>query len=198
MGTLSVLCCLIYILFSKLTSGKRRVFNTLLLLLVFVGALLVGFQFIDKIKTLLDDFIKRGFDDAFRFAQWERCIDAFLESPIFGLGFYCFEPIDGTWLSSQFAPSMSHNTIFELMAKTGLVGLVSYLIYRIATLRVFFGRKDENKRFLFFVCLPLMLMSLLDNFAFQMFTTFHYVTALAVACKIDREQKYENKPLTIR
>lgn len=200
LGTLAILPCLLYITFSKLVRGKRKIFNSLFFLIIAAGVVAVGMQFIDKILILLQNFIDRGFSDSYRFDQWKRCIDAFLESPIFGLGFYCFEPVEGTWLNSQFSPSMSHNTFFELMAKTGAVGLACYLIYRIATLCVFFRRKDENKRFLFFVCLPLLLMSLLDNFMFQMFTTFHYITALAIACKIDREQRMHstrNKNLKI-
>lgn len=188
MGTASILFCLLYITFSKLVKGKRKIFNSIFVILVFLGTLAVGYKFLDKITILIQNFSERGFSDSFRFEQWERCIDAFLEKPLFGLGFYCFEPLEGTWLSTQFSPCMSHNTIFELMAKTGAVGLACYLIYRICTLCVFFRRKDENKRFLFFVCLPLLLMSLLDNFMFQMFTTFHYTTALAIACKIDTEQ----------
>ena len=140
----------------------------------------------DTEKKVEKEFNFTGRDDL-----WREAFANFKTNPLFGVGpehVSVPEP-DYSMLSTDFFPYMAHNTFFQLIGSGGLVALCAYLLYRISTLFVFFKRRSTNKWFLFLVCFYLIATSLTDNYIFYIYTTFHYVTALAIACKLGREER---------
>ena len=117
----------------------------------------------------------------------QAAIDNFLDSPIFGKGFYGLDVT--TDFSYGGLPLQAHNTFLQLMSATGAVGLVCYLCYRFYTLKPVFKRPSLRKTFMALSVVTLLLGSMLDNFVFFIYPTFHYTVALAVIHKAAREEE---------
>ncbi len=145
-----------------------------------------------------DDHLKIDINFNSRSNLWKKSYENFKENPLFGKGSGHIEAPDGHILSDNFFPYMAHNTFFQLLGSGGLVAVLAYLIYRLSTLFVLLRRPSTNKLFLLLVCLFLLGTSLVDNYVFYLYTTFHYITALAFACKIDREQTQKRKQTKAR
>ena len=133
----------------------------------------------DRIPGALSGFLA----DNGRYALWRAGIESFLSAPVFGSGYYAFSfPPDPTYFKgAAFLPSLAHNTVISLLSGGGILGLLGYLFYRISTVVPFVRRPSVTKTLLGLSALTLLLMSLLDNFAFCFFNTFHYSAALAIA-----------------
>ena len=141
-----------------------------------------------KIGQLLDALLG-DINLSGRVRIWDECGVAFEQNPIFGPGIYFLDIPGGFELS--YMPWLAHNTVMYLLGAGGIVALAAYLLYRFATALVFFVRPTTDKWFLFLVCLFLVISGLTDNYVFYYYTAFHYLVALAIACKINRETKVE-------
>jgi O-antigen ligase len=138
---------------------------------------------VDNVRILITQYINRGLNSSGRTDIWKRCFDLFMENPIFGKGFFGVR-VSEQIVPAEYIPEFAHNTIFELIAATGIVGALCYGCYRLATLKVMFHRFDLD-RFMILVGASVMVAeSLLDNYAFQIYTTFYYVIALAIAARL--------------
>lgn len=201
--------------FARDISKKRMRGNRLALGIVALGIIAVLVLYPAKVKMLYQDMFDRLFvekevsttaevteEDAekkvekeFNFTGrdelWRDAIESFQKNPLFGVGpEHVTEPEpEHAMLSTDFFPYMAHNTFFQLIGSGGIFALCAYLFYRLSTLFVFFKKRSTNKTFLFLVCFYLIATSLTDNYIFYIYTTFHYVTALAIACKLCREEK---------
>lgn len=171
-----IICCC-FIGYNKL---QNRIFT---LSMILIGIIFVV-VFREKILSLLNDFISRGFDDNGRFKIYAYGILNFLANPVFGRGFYSPFVLEHQFIS--FLPFRFHNTIVQMMTTCGTVGLVSYLWHRVETVR--FILKTRNK-FTFFVALSivsLLLCSLLDNHLFNLYPTFMYAVLLVILEKANQ------------
>ena len=195
--------------FARGIKKSRRVTNRIWILLLIVAVGVVCIIYPAQLESLFAD-IDRTFNeqapatmqseigqllqDLFgkinlsgRIRIWDECGLAFEENPIFGRGIYFLE-IPGSFELS-YMPWIAHNTLMYLIGAGGIVALAAYLLYRLCTALVFFVRPSTDKWFLFLVCLYLVVSGITDNYVFYFFTAFPYVLALAIACKINRENK---------
>ena len=187
-GAIAFAFCIIVCCFGK---KNRRVFVcvTAAGVLLVIGGL---FLFREKISVILADFLERGFSDNGRYVLWETGINNFLDSPIFGVGFFAF--VSDTFETVTFMPDMAHQTIVQLLSAMGIVGLVSYGFYRFKTLTLFLKRPSVEKLLLLCSVLVLLFESLLDNFVFYFLPLFHYTLSLVIAEKSLREANLEKAP----
>ncbi|MBQ8720113.1 MAG: O-antigen ligase family protein [Clostridia bacterium] len=172
------------VLISSFVGEHKRKFR----IVTAVGAvLLVLFLIVfrEKIAALLSDYLERGLSDNGRFELWQNGISAFLENPIFGVGFFGV-PAD-TFHVTDFMPNFSHQTFVELLAATGIVGLAAYLYYRVKSALPFFKRPTLLKTMLGLSILVLLVESLLDNFIFYIYPLVYYNTALAIVMRDSEE-----------
>ena len=90
--------------------------------------------------------------------------------------------------SATFVPTMSHNTLFQLLSSMGAVGTLAYGYYRAMTLAPFIKKFSFDKAML---ALPILLTlgaSLLDNFIFYFYTAFLYIILLAIAFRMKKNE----------
>lgn len=110
-------------------------------------------------------------------------ISQFLKHPLFGGTFY---PLDydlyeysNVAAFTSFFPARWHNTVIQLLASTGIVGLAAYLWHRVQTVR-FLIRKPTVQALCIGVSLgTLLLCSMLDCHFFNIGPTLFYSMALA-------------------
>jgi O-antigen ligase len=168
--------------------GKSKVLFRIFVpiaVLCFIG---VTVYFWDELILLLADIIERGFSDNGRFRIWRRGFENFKESPIFGKGFFTYgnQNHDDT---ANFLPFMAHNTVIELLSALGVFGLYAYGYYRFSSLKPLFKRPRYEIVYIYLSIIVVLLMSLLDNFVFYIYTMFYYSVMLALVFKgtADRE-----------
>ena len=97
-----------------------------------------------------------------------------------GSGFYVHYTYTG---ALGFFPKMCHNTVLELMAACGIVGLAVYLVHRVQTVISFFKNITMERSFIALTILPILILSLLDVHIFVIFPTLIYSGLLAVLIK---------------
>ena len=139
----------------------------------------------DVIYPVIDNYITRGFDNNGRFYLWEYGIDAFLEAPIFGKGFFGMEPYLFQLVS--FIPKMMHNTPIQILASMGVFGLLAYGYHRIETAIPVFRRPTIVKTMLGAALASVLLGSLLENFIFYIHPMFYFTVTLAILFRVDDE-----------
>jgi O-antigen ligase len=134
----------------------------------------------DKLSVLLATVIEYGFSDNGRFKLWETGFDNFKESPILGKGFFGFGG-DGLDATANFLPLMAHNTVIELLSALGVFGLLAYGYYRVSSLKPLFKKPRYSTVYVYLSIAAVLLMSLLDNYVFYIYTMFYYSVMLALA-----------------
>ena len=139
----------------------------------------------NKLSAILGSYLNQGFNDNGRFALYKHGIENFFSHPIFGGGFgSCMEDNFGHGIE----PNRYHNTIIEMMATCGIVGLGAYLFHRYQTVRlVLKKRKNYSVIFLALVIISLLLTSLLDNHLFNLYPTMYYAVIWCVIEKAEDE-----------
>ncbi len=172
------------VIISCFLGKNKKAFRIITLIGIIVIATL-ALVFFGKIKALLGDYFERGFSDNGRYDLWKLAIDTFREHVIFGNGFYGFFT-DAVYEFGG-VPRMAHNTVFEILSAMGIVGLLSYLWYRVSTAVTFFRRPSKMKTMLGLSILVFLLGSLLDNFVFNIHPALYYCVALAIAVRSDSE-----------
>jgi O-antigen ligase len=153
--------------------------------------------FWDQLNIIIQLYLNRGMGDSGRYSLWRQCFDHFLNNPIFGRGFYSLDiytPNSFDSFSFDLVPDFAHNTVFELLGATGIVGFIGYSIYRISTLVLAFYRTSKERLLLVMGASLIVMASLLDNYIFQIFGPVYYTVAMVIAGKIyEREMEIWNK-----
>lgn len=117
----------------------------------------------------------------------------FLEYPVFGGTFYPqgeYVPWDWAELEafSSFFPPRWHNTLVQIAASCGVVGLAAYVLHRVQTIRLLVKDLSTEKLFIGLYVAALLLASLLDCHFFNVGPVLFYSMALAFAENINQSK----------
>lgn len=179
-ASLIIIICIICCCFIGCNKLQSRILTFFLILIGIVCVIFLR----EKILSLLNDFISRGFDDNGRFKIYAYGILNFLANPVFGRGFYSPFVLEHQFIS--FLPFRFHNTIIQMMTTCGTVGLVSYLWHRFETIRLISKKRNKFTLFIFLSIASLLLCSLLDNHFFNLYPTFIYSVLLVILEKAEK------------
>ena len=188
-----------YLIYKLLKEKNKRVANVILLLF-WITSVCSSF-FILKYNGFLQSFGLENSETLFhRFDLWKNSLAAFKEHPLLGGGFF-FLSGDPAVKLPGIMPLCSHNTFFEFLGATGLVGTICYLFYRFFGLRKVFPILNKEQ-FYVFVCYMLsVLISLIDIHLFDLFgtavCTTLFVFSFSSNFHLDKENLFrENKDLS--
>ncbi|MBE5744082.1 MAG: O-antigen ligase family protein [Clostridiales bacterium] len=121
-------------------------------------------------------------------------LNAFYNYPLFGDGWYALNKVCASnpdilerfgwmWATEEsflsFFPGRWHNTVIQLLATGGLVGLGAYVFHRVQTCILAFKKKSSETLFIFLALILLLLQSLLDCHLFNIGPMLFYSVALA-------------------
>lgn len=175
------LLCIMLMLFS----AKNRKGNTVALIIFLSALVLTVAVFHKQILQLFRSVLDRGFDPNNRNFIYEAGFKQFLRYPIFGGSFYPidFVPYDFSVVEgfSAFLPPRWHNTVIQLLACTGIVGLGAYVFHRHQMVRTFLRDRTREKAFIACSIAVLLGCSLLDCHMFNLGPVLFYSTGLAFA-----------------
>lgn len=164
MGLSILLCCI---------RGKNKKINLLITGALAVIGIIGIIALWDKISNILGDYLARGFDDNGRFEIYEFGLQKFLNHPIFGSGFY-----NSIYVMDIGLPFCYHNTIIQMMASCGIVGLLAYIFHRFQTVKLIIKKRcAENMYFALCIC-ALLITSLLDVHMFSLYPALFYTLLL--------------------
>ena len=158
--------------------GNNKIINRIFTAALFMLGIVAFIVLWDKISSILGDYLSRGLDDNGRFEMYLHGIKNFLSHPIFGGGFTSSYATDFQFII--FLPYRYHNTIIQMMATCGFVGLSAYLFHRYQTIRLFFTKKHLSNVFFALSISALLITSLLDNHFFNIYPAFIYTVILVV------------------
>ena len=174
----------ILILFFTAANKKRTIIVAAILGVVGIAGMVV---LREKIFQLFTDILSRGFSLNHRDEFYVAGTNQFVTYPIFGGSFYPIGFVPWDWSEvasfSSFFPPRWHNTIIQLLACTGSVGLISYLIHRLQTLRLLLVERSSTGLYIGLSVLVLVFSSLFDCHFFNIGPTLFYSMALAFAEK---------------
>ncbi len=130
-----------------------------------------------------------GFNSRGRLRLYWLGLQVFAEDSIFGSSFYTLNDLahgdNANWIWSQMGgfneiiPGRWHNTIIQMLATCGIVGLFAYLFHRIQTVVLFAKNLTVEKMFIGLSIAVLLGMSLLDCHFFNIGPILFYSPALA-------------------
>ncbi len=164
-------------------TGKNKRFNRIFTgIFLFVGVVGIVLLF-DKLTGVLRNYLAYGFSDNGRYEKWKTGWDNFLTSPMFGAGFY------GNFSYNDFDkgvyPYFYHNTLIQMLAAGGIVGLLGYLYHRFTTVCLAIVRPNPTKTFIGLCVLSLMSFCLLDVLFFNAYPTVLYTLLILYMEKSD-------------
>ncbi len=188
-----------FICFFKAENKKAfRITSAIILGIILVASAIFYKQIWDLFLEVLQIFEKNEkgdlvFADANRFVTYELGLEFFADFPIFGKSFFArdFWPYQYSTVESftSFFPARWHNTIIQLLASTGSVGLIAYLYHRAKTIILIVKKPTYGKTFIGLSILSLIFMSMLDNHFFNIGPVLFYSIMLIFAEKLYTEDK---------
>lgn len=175
-SSILIVICVIFSCFY----GKNKLTNKIITLIF----ILLGIAFIslywNKIATILNDYLVRGFSDNGRFKIYITGLFKYFEYPIFGTGFFSYATHQSGWL-----PFGYHNTIVQMLASCGTIGMLAYIYHRYKTIQICYKKRSAQNFPLYLCLLGLLLTSLLDVHFFNIYPAFYYSIILLAIEKAD-------------
>lgn len=163
--------CAIYIAIKDKMNRKTILYTYGYIISIF-AILLAVLIITGKLKELFDHYISLGLGENGRYDVWKASFKLFTQYPVFGIGFYAE---NNHIMPSNNAFVMPHNTILQLLASSGLIGLLLSIPYFIVKYKVLI--ESFKTKFGFFalmvVCIP-ALYGLIDQ-------TYLYITLTMVS-----------------
>ena len=167
---------------------KKRARLSALVGLILASLVLVAAFF------LLKDFLSAAFDTGLksneRVELYKAGLDSFAQYPVFGYSFFRLNALveaggEGSWIFSSvsgfnsFFPGRWHNTIIQLLASCGIVGMLAYAFHRFQTVRLVFCKPNAVKTFAAISIGALLALCMVDSHLFNVGPALFYSSALA-------------------
>lgn len=168
--------------------GKTRFAKgiTCAFLVLFVGGCL---WMVLQEKVVFQTAFQAGLRSDIRLRQYRLGFRIFQKNPMFGSNYYEMgtyavdENVYWVWSKVPsfvgFFPGRWHNTVVQLLACCGVVGLAAYAYHRYQTLRLVFTKRSTEKTYIALSLAVLLALSLLDCHFFNLGPTLFYSCALA-------------------
>ena len=193
------IACFIFANSHALNRKEVRVASIILLGIIITIALLPDKTHIEKFKQILTiAYVEDGslvIRDSGRLDIYKAGLKIFLDNPIFGEGFFTSYPglftLAQTKEFTSFFPPRWHNTIVQILASCGGVGILAYAYHRFGTIRLYIQKQTVANTHILHFIITLLIMSLLDCHFFNIGPVFLYSTALAVM-EFGEEDDYTN------
>ena len=177
-GTLGYVACIGLMLFYA-KNRKQRTIASLVVLGAFVLLVVALHKPLFRLfSEVLDDVSELDS----RFTIYKNGIKEFLRAPVLGTTFYPGQNLAWGWATADvrdILPDRWHNTVIQLLASTGVVGLLAYGFHRIQTIRMAVKFRGRIKWLMVCSVMILLLCSLLDCHFFNVGPTLFYSVTLA-------------------
>lgn len=180
-GALIYILCMIPTIRCKM----NRIGNIAVYAAALVAAFIVMFLFSDEVIVLFGEIVKLNLDDNGRAELFADAIAKFQDSYLFGSGFYAADTgVAGSWYDKTgtfFLPDFWHNTILQMAAGCGIVGLCAYMFHRYQTVLLITSSPSLLNIFIALSVLTLLLICMIDCHLFNIGGSLIYSAILPFA-----------------
>lgn len=147
-------------------------------------------KLIASVMNKFDQLLALGFSDSNRLSNYSTALQQFSENPLFGNAFYSCNAYQYNLVGGKmsFLPARWHNTICQVLASCGIVGLMGYFYHRVQSLRVFFKNFGFSKFFVLLSFLSILGISMLDCHLFNIGPGLIYSILLCFAEKMEKDE----------
>ncbi len=171
--------CAVFVIFKGKTKCAR--WSTLVCVALCFGAAAVVLIYMDVFSYA---FV-RGLDSSGRTGIYRLGLELFGKDPVLGGGFFSLNDylqIGGKVeaFTAGF-PDRWHNTVIQILASCGAVGMLAYLFHRYQTVKLFVTKINDEKIFIGASLLLLLGLSLIDCHFFNVGPVLIYSASLAFA-----------------
>jgi len=176
----SVLCYGICVL--MIPSEKHPKRKLWVMIGVAVAACVVVAIFYEQIFQVYENILDDASELHSRFDIYRQGLGEFAKNPLFGGSFYPAEGLSYSWAETDitsFMPARWHNTVIQLLASTGLVGLASYGFHRYQTVRLALRRRNTLQGLMLLSAAVMVAGSLTDCHMFNVGPGMFYAMTLA-------------------
>ncbi len=167
--------------------NKQRKKGMIVYAAVAVLGLAAMFIFREKLISLFMDLIERGLNPRNRNLVYAEGWNAFIENPIFGDTFYPEKISVWAWSTLEgfdsIIPNRWHNTVIQILASCGIVGMIAYSFHRIQTIKLFWSKRRTDTIYIGLSLATMLMASLLDCHFFNIGPALFYSMGLAFAEK---------------
>ena len=162
--------------------GCRKIGLSVVTAALCAGGITLAALYPEQVFSIFRDLLHFEEAGAGRLEIYQNGWQLFQEHPVFGTGFYsCSAYKWGT--ADSFIPGRWHNTIIQILASCGTVGIIAYLVHRAQTLWLLFRRLNFEKLMIALSVAALLLTSLLDCHFFNLGPGLLYSVLLCFAEK---------------
>lgn len=184
--------CLIYLI--KRT--KQKLINWLIIGAACIGTIAIvairWHSFTNAFSQIFSNIIVDGqLNGSGRMKLYGTAINEFFRAPLFGTGFYS-GGLDGMLYNASgmdIIPLFYHNTILQMAASCGVIGLAAYIVHRCQTVFSFFKNITVERSYIAVSILALLVLSLLDVHMFDILPTLLYSSFVAVLVASEKDKK---------
>jgi len=171
---------LLFIVSNKEKRVQTGIYLLIMLLLSILMFLIFKDTFVKLFKTVVDTLKSKDLNDlsSARLNIYKRGLNDFLEQPIFGVGFMKCDAYLYDNVHTSFLPARYHNTYVQLLAATGLFGILSYIFHRYQTVKMAIKNRNIESIFIMLFVLALLLTSMTDNHFFNIGPNIQYAILL--------------------
>lgn len=185
-GTAIYIVCILLMLYY----ARNRRGNTIALVTVICALALTVTVFRQELLHLFSKLLQHGMDPSHRDVIYWEGLKLFWEYPAFGGSFFSPGYTPWAWSSDEFSaffPPRWHNTVVQLLASCGAVGMGAYLLHRVQTLGLFLQNRSRERVFIGCSVAALLICSLFDCHMFNIGPALVYSMALAFAEHLPKE-----------
>lgn len=184
--------CLAYLI----KKTKQKLINWLIIGAACIAAIVVvairWHSFTNAFSQIFSNIIVNGqLNGSGRMKLYATALNEFFKAPLFGTGFYS-GGLDGMLDNAagmDIIPLFYHNTILQLAASCGVIGLAAYIVHRCQTVFSFFKTVTVERSFIAVSILVLLVLSLLDVHMFDILPTLLYSSFVAVLVASEKDKK---------
>lgn len=182
MGTIVfAVCCIWDVIAVK--DKKRRITHLIIYGAVLLIGIIVCCVYREKLLRFVSSILAGTETGSGRLPLWnEGFYGNFLHHPVFGTGFYGGDI--GQWDKGgsglDMIPRFYHNTVIQLLASCGIVGLLAFAFHRVQTVISLFKNLNSDRIFIALTMCGIMLCGLLDVHMFSPFSALIYAMLVPV------------------
>lgn len=204
-GVLAISVCFIPVLailgYQRTDDYHRKIFIRLALIICFaVIAVVFVYSLNHDIVALIIKIFNKVKTDNMRTALYMRALNLFSKNPVFGvsLGYFDGSLINPAEGETYIVYLMSfHSTFFHLLATTGIVGLLSYVIYYIARYKIILNNNSTFNLTVFLSFTLYQIYGMISHEEFQMLPILLYATLLLLTTEKHNKEKDNDLPLPL-
>ena len=142
---LSVVVIMLFFEQTKIISKTYKIIITLAIITIVYGGSTIDFTRLETIRQIGEDY--NVVDETGRLEIWKKGLGLMMNNPLTGVGVSCFSEAIGKERSErglQERWQAPHNSLIEIGAETGILGLLFFVLISINTLRIFGRTKYTN------------------------------------------------------